>query len=113
MAVTTPAGLVAKFLATNAQVQVRAAMACNKAALDTQRDARVLAPVDTGNLRGSIQVRPASPALTEATVGPEAEYGFYVEYGTSRWPGGHPFMRPAADRHGPAFVQAFERMRPL
>ena len=112
MAVTTPAGLVAKFLAVNAQVQVRAAMACNKAALDTQRDARVLAPVDTGNLRGSIQVRPASAALTEATVGPEAEYGVYVEYGTSRM-AAQPYMRPAADRHGPAFVQAFERMRPL
>ena len=112
MAVTTPAGLVAKFLATNAQVQVRAAMACNKAALDTQKDARTLAPVDTGNLRGSIQVRPASPALTEASVGPEAEYGVYVEYGTSRM-SAQPFMRPAADRHGPAFVQAFERMRPL
>lgn len=111
MAVTTPAGLAAKFVGVAATVQVRAAIACNKAALDTQSDARQLAPVDTGNLRGSIQVRPATPALTEASVGPEAEYGVYVEYGTSRM-SAQPYMRPAADRHGPAFVQAFENMAP-
>lgn len=75
-----------------------------KTSADIKRDAQALAPVDTGFLRGSIGYE-TKRGLTssEGVVGPTAEYGAYVEDGTSRM-GPQPYMGPAFDRHVDNFV---------
>jgi HK97 gp10 family phage protein len=50
--------------------------------------------VQTGRLRSSITHRMESE--TEALVGTNVEYGFWLEFGTSRMPK-HPFLIPAFD----------------
>lgn len=62
--------------------------------------AKIKCPVDTGNLRSSIHTE-----LTEqrddyaaAEVSPSANYGGYVELGTSR-SRKQPYLRPAADEN--------------
>lgn len=55
--------------------------------------ARSIVPVDTGTLRDSIEVV-ANGDTADVVVG--AEYGPYVEFGTSDTPA-QPFLRPALD----------------
>lgn len=86
--------------------------------------AQVNAPVDTGNLAGSISAD-VRPLAFEA--GPDAEYGGYVEEGTDGpylienafgWgiavehPGiaPQPYLGPAFDRHEKQAYRAFERI---
>ena len=71
------------------------------AVTQTERDAKILAPVDTGNLRNSItsEIRGLS-----GEVGPTAEYGEYVELGTSRM-APQAYMGPATDRAAALFVK--------
>ena len=90
------------------RVVKQAGAAVRLATLGTERDAKVLSPVDTGNLRNSITstVR----GLTGA-VGPTADYGRYVEDGTSRM-GPQPYMGPATDRNAALFVQAMDKIDP-
>lgn len=78
-----------------------------KTAADIAADAKNIAPVDTGNLKGSIGV--SKVGQLESEVGPTANYGIYLELGTSRMPA-QPFMGPATDRRVPAFVQAMEQI---
>ena len=86
----------------------QAGAAVRLATLGTERDAKVLAPVDTGNLRNSItsDIR----GLT-GVVGPTANYAIHQEYGTSRM-GPQPFMGPATDRNAALFVQAIAKIDP-
>jgi HK97 gp10 family phage protein len=58
--------------------------------------AKAQAPVDTGFLRSSIQSERLDDDTARVFVG--AEYGAYLEYGTSRM-AARPYMRPAADQH--------------
>ena len=51
-------------------------------------------PVDTGALRESGYI---SVFSEEIIIGFDAEYASYVEYGTYKWPEGHPFFRKAID----------------
>ena len=90
------------------RVVKQAGAAVRLATLGTERDAKVLAPVDTGNLRNSITstIRGLSGA-----VGPSAHYGRYVEEGTSRM-GPQPYMGPATDRNAALFVQAMDQIDP-
>lgn len=91
--------------------------AVRKAALDVQRDAKVIVPVDTGFLRSTIGVdlgprsdagpRVHGPTEYTAEIGPTAHYGGYVEWGTSRM-APQPYMAPALDRQTPAFIAACE-----
>ncbi len=71
-------------------------------ALVLQRYSMENAPVKTGFLRNSIESR-------ETTKGAEmivkANYGFYVEFGSSKW-SGKPFIRPAIDEHSNDIVKA-------
>lgn len=92
-------------------VRQRAQMVVRKTAKDIERDAKLKAPYDTGNLKNSISTSDLrtvgqSGDLT-AEVGPTANYGIYLEMGTSRM-AAQPFMGPAADKHEPAFAQALE-----
>ena len=67
-------------------------------ALQVERAAKRLAPVDTGRLRSSIghTLRRDAGGLL-ATVGTSVEYASYVEFGT-RYMRAQPFLRPALSR---------------
>ena len=82
----------------------RASQAVRKAALDTMADAKTLAPVDTGNLRGSITTDARTGDLV-AVVEATASYSAYIEWGTSKMQP-QPFMQPAQDRNTPPFLEA-------
>jgi HK97 gp10 family phage protein len=79
-----------------------ASRAVAKTAHDIEADAKGLAPVDTGNLRNSIS---SDIGVLSAEIGPTAEYGLYVEEGTSRM-APQPYMGPAADNRFPELEQA-------
>lgn len=90
------------------RVGARGALVVRATALRIERDAKIMAPVDTGNLRNSISTTLAGDgrgARMTAEIGPTASYGIYQELGTSRM-AAHPFLFPAADRHEPAFIAA-------
>jgi HK97 gp10 family phage protein len=94
-------------------VQFQASEVVRGAAFLCQRVAMQKAPVDTGFLRSSITVGRIGggrlrPGDMDAQVGPEAEYGGYVEYGTSN-AGAQPYMTPAAEQAGEWFVNAMAR----
>lgn len=87
----------------------RAQLVVRKTAKDIEATAKNLVPVDTGNLKGSIGTsdlrRVGRSGSLSVEIGPTADYGEYVEVGTSRM-GPRPYMGPAADRHASAFEQA-------
>lgn len=85
-----------------------AAKAIRKTAFDIEADAKVLAPVDTGNLKNSITTDIQAGGLS-AEVGPTANYGIYQEYGTSTQPG-KPYLGPAFDRRTPALEKALSQI---
>ncbi|MCT1689868.1 HK97 gp10 family phage protein [Brevibacterium sp. p3-SID960] len=91
-------------------VQPVASAAVRKTAADIIRDAQIAAPVRTGNLRNSITADITDyPAVVSAEVGPTAEYGAYVEFGTSKQ-APQPYLGPAADRHVPVLETALTRL---
>lgn len=69
--------------------------ACVKAGMVIERSAKPKAPVDTGNLRSSIKT---TPIIMGAEVGPHADYGAYVEFGTVNMDA-QPYLRPALDEN--------------
>jgi HK97 gp10 family phage protein len=83
----------------------RAKLAISKTGHDTVADAQNLVPVDTGNLKNSIGVD-IDPDGLGFEAGPTANYGHYVEYGTSRM-SPQPYMMPAFDRRLPPAYEAF------
>lgn len=90
----------------------KAAAALRKTAYDIEADAKILAPVDTGNLMNSISTSitgSGSFGSMTAEIGPTAEYGGFVENGTSVH-APQPYMGPAFDRRSPGLVAAFEQI---
>lgn len=88
-----------------------ASIAVRKSGIDIERIAKQGAPVDTGFLRNSINGNVTGSALESAIsveVGPSANYGAYVEYGTSRMRP-QPYMGPAFDKVVPGFVEALRQ----
>lgn len=98
------------------------AQAVKKVAFDVQADAQAHAPVDTGFLRNSIYTvtseqstyhsggqmlpeiqKPSDDQTAYVAVG--AEYGTYIEYGTSHM-APQPFLTPAMERASAAFDSA-------
>lgn len=95
-----------------ATVGARAAAATRKSGADITRDAKALAPVDTGNLRASIGMTVTGDGRNgtmRVEVGPTAHYAAYVELGTSRMRA-QPYLRPATDRHVPGWQAALEQV---
>lgn len=84
----------------------KASKAVKKFGQDVVHDGQAFCPVDTGNLRSSIGVDYDGDGLG-CTAGPTANYGGYVEYGTSRM-APEAYMGPAFDRNVPGFVAAAE-----
>ena len=76
----------------------QAAVAVSKTAHNIEATSKALAPVDTGNLRNSIGVDRSMSGMA-ADIGPTANYGGHVEYGTTRT-APQAYMGPALDRHG-------------
>lgn len=87
----------------------QASQVVRKTALDVEATAKQFAPVDTGNLRSSIGVDLIGIGQLVAEIGPTADYGAHVEFGTSRQAPAA-YMGPALDRHTPAFVAALEQV---
>lgn len=95
-------------MATESLPKARAVV--QKACADTTRDAQMWAPVDTGFLRSSIgyETRQSGSSIV-GEVGPTAEYGRYVEEGTSRM-APQPYIGPAFDRNSGQFMDAMRRL---
>lgn len=74
-----------------------------------QANAKVLTPVDTGNLRSSIEtVAYVEDARPVAEVGPTADYAPYVELGTNRQRA-QPYMAPAWDKLQPRLDKLYKK----
>lgn len=94
------------------RVGAGAAMVTRKTATAINRDAKILAPVDTGNLRSSLGVTltgDGRAGTMRAEISPTASYAVHVEYGTSRM-AAQPFLWPATERHVPAWMAALEQI---
>ena len=65
--------------------------ALTTSALLVEGDAKLRAPVDTGNLRSSLNHKVETD---RATIGTNVEYAPFVEFSTSRTPA-QPFLEPA------------------
>lgn len=78
-----------------------------KAAFDVEGHAKTVVPVDTGKLKNSIATE--FPSRTSAVIAPHTEYAIYVEYGTRRQRA-KPYMRPAAEKVAPSFLEACQRL---
>ena len=63
--------------------------------------------VDTGFLKSSILAGRMGATNAEVSVG--AEYGIFLEYGTTKM-AARPFLLPAVRRHEAEFVEACKRM---
>lgn len=110
--VSEAVALASRIQSNAGRVGAQASAVLRKTAFDIEADAKHYAPVDTGNLQGSISTTISGDgrmgAMT-AEIGPTAEYGPYVEFGTSVMPG-QPYMTPAADRRLPPFTEAIAQL---
>ena len=83
----------------------------SKAAHDVEAHAKMVVPVDTGNLRNSIQTKLEAGGF-RGIVATNVEYSIYVEYGTRRM-GAQPYMVPAAEAVRPQFIEAMKKIAEL
>jgi HK97 gp10 family phage protein len=95
-------GLAADLSAAAAGIETGAVIVLAKTVFDIEADAKSLAPVRTGNLRNSIN---SDVNGLTGEVGPTADYGGYVEYGTWKM-SPQPYMGPALDRNLSGFEDA-------
>ena len=77
--------------------------ATSKAVFDIEGRAKGRSPVDTGNLKNSIQG--SMTGRTEGRVDAGAEYAVYVEFGTYKM-GALPYLIPATEEVVPSFKAA-------
>jgi HK97 gp10 family phage protein len=88
-------------------MEARANALVAKAAMDIEREAKTRAPVDTGNLRNSIQASRVAMGHWKVVVG--ADYGYFVEWGTVHM-AAQPFLRPAINAVQPNFQRALRSL---
>lgn len=83
-----------------------------KTALDIEANAKNIVPVDTGHLKSSIghsDMRQLSAEHLQVDIGPTADYGLYVEVGTSHM-APQAYMGPSLDRYSGPFEQAMTQL---
>lgn len=90
------------------RAQLRAQTVVKVSGLRLVAEAKAFAPVDTGFLRSSIGMDVDRDGLG-LVAGPTANYGAFVEFGTSRM-APRAYMGPAFDRVVPPFVAALEQL---
>lgn len=76
--------------------------------MQVENYAKMLCPVDTGNLRNSI-THEYEPSEQAEYVGSAVEYAAYVEMGTSRSKA-QPYLRPAVMDHTSEYEQIAQEM---
>ena len=88
--------------------EIRSAIAdaLEKSAIRVKAQAKMLAPVDTGNLRNSIDY--SMDSFRTAHVGSNVEYSAHQEYGT-RFTKAQPYLHPALDENKDYIRTTFER----
>ncbi len=94
------------------EMQAAVLRALEKCGLTAEGYAKLLCPVDTGNLRNSIthQVQPDEPAVY---IGSNSEYSGYVELGTGKYyPGGRPTPWVYQDAKGNWHLTNGQRAQP-
>lgn len=104
--------IAADFRRAGPRAVARAKIVLKKTALDIERNAKAIAPVDTGNLKNSIghsDMRLLSGSNMAVEIGPTANYGGYVEHGTSRM-APQAYMGPSLDRFAGPFEQAMAQV---
>lgn len=75
---------------------------------DMQVKSQRNAPVDTGNLKRSIDLE-ISPNGLKATVEPKAEYAAYVELGTRKMEA-QPYLKPAFEEQKKQFEKDLQKL---
>lgn len=106
--------LIADLSAAPREADAKVSLAVRKSAFDIEATAKGFVPVDTGNLKNSISTspigesRPLQPGDMDAEIGPTAEYGHFVEDGTSQ-NAPQAYMGPALDRHSADFETAINQ----
>ncbi len=90
-----------------ASLRPKASHAVRETAFAIEAQAKANAPVDTGNLRGSIQAEMTGDLSAQINVG--AEYGPYVEFGT-RHQNAQPYLVPAAEAEKPKFIKRMQEL---
>lgn len=106
----TPKQFAAQLRATAKATPGKVALATTKATIDTSNDAKINAPVRTGNLRDSIKYETAiSGTSVTGRVYAEAHYAPFVENGTSRM-AAQPYMGPSFETHSAKWLEAMARL---
>jgi HK97 gp10 family phage protein len=100
--------LTADIGAVTKGAQAKTQQAVAKTLIDIEGDAKVGAPVDTGDLRNSISHEIDGDGMG-GEVGPTVDYGIWQEIGTSTQPG-QPYLGPAFDRRSPVLEQALAQI---
>lgn len=87
-------------------IDYRAPEVVKTVAFDVQAHARMIVPVLTGNLKSSIQVEQIDALTWRINVW--AEYGIYVELGTTKMPA-RPYLVPSVERAYGAYLVAWRK----
>lgn len=95
------------FPAIRREMNRNAGRIVREAAFDIEAEAKTRAPVDTGNLKNSIQATRVNDLHWRVVVG--AEYGVYIEFGT-RFMAAQPFLVPAWRDVLPNFIAAMTKV---
>lgn len=100
------ADLAAELGAAPARVMRLSSSTMTRIAGKLRDEAKAAAPVDTGELRDSLEIQGGDGyRIVRAT----ARHAYFVEFGTSDTPP-QPFLWPAAGRAGAAMSDAFEKL---
>jgi HK97 gp10 family phage protein len=92
----------------NGRIGVQGSQVLRKSAAQVEALGKLFCPVDTGHLESTIGTSfggDGRSGAMSAEIGPTADYGGYVEWGTRNM-APHAYMGPALDRVAPSYVAA-------
>ncbi len=78
-------------------------------AINIEREAKELVPVDSGRLRSDIQIGDEAIDGLEVKVGTNVEYAPHVEFGTKNMPA-QPYLNPAAEGERKNFNKKLQKI---